>query len=261
MYNITKKLSAFLLIAALAGCGGGGDAFKGTGTSPGTGTSTSTVQMSLTIGVTTLSAGGKASVTAKLTDAATGAPYTTETEVTFTSVCAGTQAATLISPVKSANGVAISDYVAKGCEGADTITATATINSKALTATGVINVQPAVLGSIQFVSATPSSIALKGTGGAGLSETSTIVFKVLNSVGGVVPNKDVTFSLDTDVGGLSLSPLAAKTDANGQAQTVVQAGTIPTPVRARDGDYRRHFPCHQYAVGSTGDHHRHTGSG
>ncbi|MDX1251313.1 MAG: hypothetical protein IDH49_03495 [Gammaproteobacteria bacterium] len=235
MYNIVKRLSAFLLIAALAGCGGGDDAFKGagtdTGTGTGTGTGTPTVQMSLTIGVTTLSAGGSASVTAKLTDAATGAPYATETEVTFTSVCAGTQAATLISPVKSANGVAISTYVAKGCEGTDTITATATINSNVLTATGVINVQPAVLGSIQFVSATPSSIALKGTGGAGLSETSTIVFKVLNSVGGVVPNKDVTFSLDTDVGGLSLSPLAAKTDANGQAQTVVQAGTIPTPVR------------------------------
>ncbi|MFZ5594444.1 MAG: hypothetical protein ACOY4D_09355 [Pseudomonadota bacterium] len=238
MYNIMKRLSAFLLVAALAGCGGGDDAFKGagttspgTGTGTGTGTSTSTVQMSLTIGVTTLSAGGKASVTAKLTDASTGAPYTTETEVTFTSGCAGTQAATLISPVKSVNGVAISDYVAKGCEGTDTITATATINSNVLTATGVINVQPAVLGSIQFVSATPSSIALKGTGGAGLSETSTIVFKVLNSVGGVVPNKDVTFSLDTDVGGLNLSPLAAKTDANGQAQTVVQAGTIPTPVR------------------------------
>lgn len=235
MYNFAKKLSAFLLMAALAGCGGGDDAFKkattpaGTGT--GTGTDTPTVQMSLTVGVPTLSAGGSTSVTAKLTETTTSSPYTPETEITFSSACVGSQAATMNSPVKSANGVAVSTYVAKGCEGNDTITATATVPNGTITASSTINVLPAVLGSIQFVSATPSSIALKGTGGAGLSETSTIVFKVLNSVGGVVPNRDVTFSLDTDVGGLSLSPLAAKTDANGQAQTVVQAGTIPTPVR------------------------------
>lgn len=188
--------------------------------------------MSLAVGVTTLSAGGSTGITAKLSDANTGAPYTTEIDVTFTSVCAGTQGATLISPVKSANGTAISTYVAKGgCESSDTITATATAPNGTITASATINVLPAVLGSIQFVSAIPSSIALKGTGGAGLSETSIIAFKVLNSVGGVVPNKDVIFSLDTDVGGLSLSPLTAKTDANGQAQTIVQAGTIPTPVR------------------------------
>lgn len=58
-----------------------------------------------------------------------------------------------------------------------------------------------------------------------------MVFKVLNSVGGIVPKTDVNFDLDTTVGGLSISPLSAQTDANGFAQTVVKASTIPTPVR------------------------------
>ena len=236
MNKMVAKLITFLMVMLLAGCGGGDDAFKAPGTTTGgaagAGTGTATdVQMALTVGVGTLSAGGSASVTAVLTDVASATPYTTGTDVTFTSVCTTAQSASLTSPITTSGGSAISTYVAKGCEGVDTITATATAGSGTVIATATITVLPAVLGSIQFVSATPQSIALKGTGGAGLSENSTVVFKVLNSVGGVVPDRDVTFVLDTTVGGLSISPATARTDANGQAQTVVQSGTIPTPVR------------------------------
>lgn len=232
MNKMVAKLTTLMMVMLLAGCGGGGDAFTGAvgGTGTGTGTATN-VRMALTVGVGTLSAGGSASVTAVLTDAVSGTPYTTATDITFTSACATAQSASLTSPITTSGGSAASTYVAKGCEGLDTITATATVDSGTVIATATITVLPAVLGSIQFVSATPQKIALKGTGGAGLSETSTVVFKVLNSVGGVVPNRDVTFVLDTTVGGLSISPATARTDANGQAQTVVQSGTIPTPVR------------------------------
>lgn len=233
MNKMVAKLTVLVMVLLLGGCGGGDDAFETPGTTPpggGAGTATD-VQMTLTVGVGTLSAGGSTSVTAVLTDLTSGTPYTTETDVTFTSACASVQIASVTSPITTSGGSAVSTYVAKGCEGVDTITATATVDSGTVIATTTITVLPAVLGSIQFVSATPPSITLKGTGGAGLSETSTVIFKVFNSVGGIVPNRDVTFVLTTSVGGLSLSPATARTDANGQAQTVVQSGTVSTPVR------------------------------
>ncbi len=232
MNKMVAKLTILVMVLLLAGCGGGDDAFKGpgTGTGPTPGTATD-VRMTLTVGVGTLSAGGSASVTAVLTNVASGTPYTTDTDVTFTSVCSTAQSASLTSPIATSGGSAISAYVAKGCEGVDTITATATVGSGTVIATATITVLPAVLGSIQFVSATPQNITLKGTGGAGLSETSTVIFKVFNSVGGVVPNRDVSFVLTTTLGGLALSPVTGRTDANGQVQTVVQSGNASTPVR------------------------------
>jgi hypothetical protein len=232
MNKMVAKLTVLVMVLLLAGCGGGDNAFETPGTTPPGGAGTATdVQMTLTVGVGTLSAGGSTSVTAVLTDLTSGTPYTTETDVTFTSACASVQIASVTSPITTSGGSAVSTYVAKGCEGVDTITATATVDSGTVIAIATITVLPAVLGSIQFVSATPPSITLKGTGGAGLSETSTVIFKVFNSVGGIVPNRDVTFALTTSVGGLTLSPATARTDANGQAQTVVQSGTVSTPVR------------------------------
>lgn len=242
MNSFIKNTIVLLIMAVMAGCGGG-DAFtQSSSSSASSGGSTSTtVRIGsgtgsgftggvLALGVSTLSAGGSTSVTANLVDE-NGSPYSTSTDVTFTSTCVSQNSATLTSPVTTTTGTAVSTYVAIGCSGTDTITATATAGGGTISASVNITVLAATLGSIQFVSATPTNIALKGTGGAGLSETSTVVFKVLNSVGGVAPNQDVTFALDTSVGGLSISPATAKTDASGLVQTVVQAGTIPTPVR------------------------------
>ena len=241
MNSMINKLIIIITMAIIAGCGGSG-AFTQASSGSTSGTSSSTtVRIGngagagftagvLALGVSSLSAGGSTSVTANLVDE-NGNPYSTSTDVAFTSTCVSQNSATLTSPVTSTTGTAVSTYVSVGCSGTDTITATATVDGGAISASVVLTVLPATLGSIQFVSATPSNIALKGTGGAGLSETSTVIFKVLNSVGGVSPNQDVTFALDTTVGGLSISPSTAKTDASGLVQTVVQAGTIPTPVR------------------------------
>ncbi len=241
-----KNTVVLLIMALVAGCGGS-DAFIAASTSGNTtggttgGSTSTTVRIGngsgagfvagvLALGVSSLSAGGSTSVTANLVDE-NGSPYTTSTAVTFTSTCVSQNSATLTSPVTTTTGTAVSTYVAIGCSGADTITATASAGGGTISASVTITVAAATLGSIQFVSATPTKIALKGTGGAGLSETSTVIFKVLNSVGGAVPKQNVTFDLDTNVGGLSISPSTAQTDASGLVQTVVQAGTIPTPVR------------------------------
>ena len=113
----------------------------------------------------------------------------------------------------------------------DVVTATATVSGTVLTATGTITVAAASVGSIQFISATPELIGLQGTGGLGISETSRVIFRVVDSTGGPVSRSDVDFALSTTVGGISLSPVTATSDANGEAQTVVTSGTVATSVR------------------------------
>ncbi|MDX1347256.1 MAG: Ig-like domain-containing protein [Thiomicrorhabdus chilensis] len=86
-------------------------------------------------------------------------------------------------------------------------------------------------GSIQFISADPEFMSLKGTGGVGYGETSQVVFKVVDIFGSPIEGATVNFTLSTTVGGLSLSPSSATSNASGLVSTTVQAGTISTPVR------------------------------
>ena len=90
---------------------------------------------------------------------------------------------------------------------------------------------PLVPSSISFVSALPASIGLKGMGGVGVQETSTITFKVLDLSGKPLANQLVDFSLNTTVGGLTLIASSGTTAANGTVTTIVQSGIIATSVR------------------------------
>ncbi len=246
MHKALKGIAIVVGMLALAACGSQ-DTLSGStsGTSGGSSTGGSTTSTTVLIGsgsgssfqggvlkidVTSLSAGGSTTVTANLVTG-TGAPYTSSTDVTFVSQCVADGLATITSPVTTTTGTAKATYVAKGCSGSDTITASATVPSGTITATGTLTVQPAAVGSIAFVSADPTTIALKGTGGAGTSETSTVIFVVRDTSGGVVPGKTINFTLNTSVGGITLSPSSGTTDANGQVQTIVRAGTVHTTVR------------------------------
>jgi hypothetical protein len=111
------------------------------------------------------------------------------------------------------------------------ITASATVSGASLSATGTVTVAGAAVGSIQFISATPEKIGLQGTGGVGLPETSTVVFRVVDATGGPVAGADVAFALDTSVGGITFTPATATSGANGNVQTVVKSGTVATTVR------------------------------
>ncbi len=242
--------------ALLAGCSGSGNlaaatTSTGSSTSTGTGTGTGTTTLSLgsgsgssfqagaiAISTTSLSAGGSTSLQVSIVDQ-TGALYTTSTAITFSSPCQSqglaTISATGVTPasptVTTTTGTASATYVATGCSGSDVITATATANSQTLTATGTVTVQQAAIGSISFISSTPSNITLKGVGSAGGSATSTVVFKVLDTSGGPRAGASVTFSLNTSVGGITMSPASAVSDATGQVQTIVSGGTVATTVR------------------------------
>lgn len=259
MGKFASMAAVGLCALALGACGGGNKLDGGATTAGGstggstggtTGGTTSTFSMGNgsgasfqpgVIGITntSLSAGGTTSLSVTIVDQ-TGTLYTgTSVTVTFNSPCIAQGLATVAasgsttagsSPqtVQTSTGSVSATYTAKGCSGSDVITATATVSSANLTATGTVTVAAAAVGSIQFESATPSTIGLKGTG---LGETSTVIFKVVDATGGARPGVNVTFSLDSTVGGLTLSPASATSAADGTVQTVVSSGTAHTSVR------------------------------
>lgn len=245
-----RRLSIIAWVSAaaiLAACGGGSQTISGAGSSTGTGTGTKTTLSmgsgtgasfqsgALAISTKTLSAGGSTSLQVELVDQ-TGALYTTATAITFSSPCQAQGlakiAATGVSPasptVTTSTGSASATYSATGCSGSDVITATASANSQTLSATGTVTVAQAAIGSISFISATPSTITLKGVGN---SPTSTVIFRVLDTSGGPRTGATVTMALNSTVGGITLAPTSAVTDANGNVQTVVSGGTVATTVR------------------------------
>ena len=236
--------SSFAKLGSSSGASSGGASSSGSSSgatttfSMGNGSGSSFVHGVIGLSSTSLSAGGTASLSVTIVDQ-TGTLYTAApVTVTFNSPCiakglaviaasapstAGSAADTIIT----ASGNATATYTAKGCSPSDVITATALVNATGLLATGTVTVASATVGSIQFVSATPSTIGLKGTG---LNETSTVVFKVVDSTGGPRPGVAVSFALSTTVGGISLSPTPATSGADGTVQTVVSSGTAHTSV-------------------------------
>lgn len=240
-----KGLGAVTFALALAACGSGlssgsagsagGTPSQPTGSQTGTslvelgnGVGTGFTQGTLALQATNLSAGGSTTVTATLVDANNGnALYTSSVTVTFTSNCVASGTATITQSVITTSGTAIASYSAQGCSGSDTITASAPVGSSTLKATAQLTVQPPTLGTIVFISATPSAISLQGVGGV---STSKVIFQVNDVNGNPVPNETVNFTLSTTAGGVSISPATAITGSNGQAATFVLAGTVHTSV-------------------------------
>lgn len=183
----------------------------------------------LTIGPSPLSAGGTASVSVTVLDGSS--PFAPAQAVTFTSPCAAVGKAVISSPVSTVAGVASTSYIDKGCGAPDVITASTTLAGATISQAGTVNVQSALAGQLAFVSALPQNISLKGTGGAGRQESSTVIFKVLDKNGNPVSGQRVDFALTTTVGGLTTNPLFATTAGDGTVTTVVASGTVNTPVR------------------------------
>ncbi len=90
-------------------------------------------------------------------------------------------------------------------------------------------------GAINFVSASPSKIVLRKTGGEGLSEFSEITFRLMGSDNLPMEGKTVSFTLSktTNIGGLAIDPLVAITNAEGLVKTILQAGSVPTVISVK----------------------------
>lgn len=109
------------------------------------------------------------------------------------------------------------------------------VSKSILIASNIINPPPVIVNplvnSIAFVSASPTNISLKGTGGFGRTETSIVSFIVRDVTGQPLPAQTVDFTLDTSVGGITIVPPYATSDSAGVVKTIVNSGVVSTPVR------------------------------
>ncbi len=158
-------------------------------------------------------------------------PVSTAESVSFSSSCLSSGLATLdpISPIISVNGQVLTTYSAKGCVGTDQISA-ATVGASAQ-AFGSVTIASAAATGLVFVSAEPTVIAVRGTGGASQrTESSQVTFKVVAASGLPLQGVRVNFSLTTTQGGLSVSPSSAVSSSNGTVRATVTAGDEPAVV-------------------------------
>ncbi len=249
-----KRLQAWLIIFAAAfitACGGGDNTMLNTTSEAGGGGDDSdpVVEMGsgnpqafsagvIEVAVPSLAAGGSSSLTVTfVTVADPAALFTGLVEVTFSSPCIASGLATITganvvgNTAQTDTGIATVTYGATGCSGDDVITASATVDGIQRSAVGAVTVAASTVGSIEFESVSPAQIGLRGTGGIGIAETSTVVFRVVDLTGGPSIGRNVSFSLNTTVGDITLSPTTAISGADGRVQTVVQSGTIATSIR------------------------------
>ncbi len=185
----------------------------------------------ITLGSKNLNQGGNTSVVVNATSSGVAAAGV---NVSFSADC-GTipnlvttdgngLASTTYSAVKSGGG---------SCSGVVTLSASAVgtpIQKASLT------VAAPVANAINFVSATPGQIFVKGSGA---TENSLVKFLVLDSTGTPMPNVDVNMSLTINPGGVGLGasgstvPTVVTTDVSGVATINVFSGTIPGPVEVK----------------------------
>jgi hypothetical protein len=155
--------------------------------------------------------------------------------------------ATTVGSISPSNGQALTDsdgnanfrLIGDGTTGAGLLTATFTdsdgniyedVTSVSMEAKDLPENKLRLL----FVSAAPTTIAIKGSGGgAGTQETAIVSYQVLDSEGAGVAGASVQFTLTTDLGGVALETATDTTDAQGIVRAVVESGTLPTPVRVK----------------------------
>lgn len=220
------------IVGALSGCGGGSNVVS----------DDTTGILSIESIVTPAQSGGSGSVSVKLI-APKGGPgsgavaisSTDSTLVTFSpasqSVNSGGKATFYFTTTEVQKDTVASFTVSIGTLSiSKPITLTGVGSSTGTAVTPPVVIGPAV-NSIAFVSASPTSITLKGTGGAGRTETSVVSFIVRDVTGQPISGQAVDFTLDTSVGGITLIPASAMSDASGIVKTIVNAGVVSTPVR------------------------------
>jgi hypothetical protein len=195
------------------------------------------------IGTGALSAYGQTTLIVNLSAAAQGSPVT----VNLPSECVSQGKATL-TPSSATTTTGSTSFVFRdegcGANGSDRLTASVAGSAVAPTPLTLTLTQPTVA-SISFISASPETIFLRGSG---FVENSTVTFRVLDAAGNGVRGQTVnlrptTFAGDLRVddaaeiqfapGAIYANGIPKETDANGNVVVRVNSGTVPTPVRIR----------------------------
>ncbi|MDY6840958.1 MAG: hypothetical protein SV429_05530, partial [Pseudomonadota bacterium] len=248
--NILARASALSLVFMLAACGGdenssplaGTDGTSGSGGATdgetgggaeqtaslelGTGSDSSFQSGQMNVSATSLSAGGSTRLEFNVVNAAEGNSIynAAETSVSITSLC---QSAVFDTPITTTSGSFTTTYEA-GCAGADTITARLPNGASAI---ANITVAAPEVGELEFISATPDSIALSGNSNSTRPSVSEVAFRLTDKSGNpITSGEEITFALSTTVGGISLSQSATQVDEQGRATTRVNAGTVASVV-------------------------------
>jgi hypothetical protein len=172
---------------------------------------------------TMISLGGTTGITAQVLDDE-GNAVADGTAVLFTTSLAGTG----VTPsVTTTDGTATAIFSAGTKAGVATVTAIAGTESASIS----ITIQAGNPGSLDFVSADPTVIGVRGSA---LPQKSTITFRVLDLNGNLVAdNTLVSFTLISGLGGGEfIAPTTGGTVA-GLAATVLTSGTVSGPVRVQ----------------------------
>lgn len=188
-------------------------------------------QAKLSLTNNTISAGGTVGISIDLADS-DNERIDSPAEIIFTSSCVANNHATIDSSIFSIKGNAQATFEDINCAGTsgidDVLIASVTLNGLTSTASATLHISGEDLGSIEFISAQPATVVLQGSGG---QETSTLSFMVKSALGNPLAQQEVTFSLNTNVGGINLSKTSGLTNSQGLITTQVNAGTVPTAVR------------------------------
>lgn len=190
-----------------------------------------------------LAAGATTVITVEILDSA-GQRVLTPLDVEFTSGCVQTDLSVMDEKATSISGIATATYRTKGCNAAqgDTVIATVITGGTPKVVSVNIPVSVAQVSSIEFIAASESVIALKGTGGVERKEISELTFKLVDEIGNNAGQKRLDFRLSATNGGISLSEIndaggyshaSVVTDSGGLARVQVNAGFVPQAVRVQ----------------------------
>ncbi len=215
----------------------------GLGSGVGTAYSNGEIQTSLSVNET-LSANGTTSVTVDIVDLSdANAHYLGVQQVFFRSTCSQLGLAEFSPEEMEASATATSTYKDKGCgkEAGATDNVVVYIGEASddssidviATARGSIDVEAAIIGAVQFITVTDSTIALDGFGTETSPALSEIEFQVIDESGNPMPDRTVRFVLDHELGGASLSLTTAITDQDGRVKTMLNSGNVSGVVRIK----------------------------
>ncbi len=196
----------------------------------GTGTEATFELGKLELSLAALSAGGTTKISANIVDKDNGNKkiVSQNYKVVFTSTCSETQPAKaeFNNPeINTASGSVSVIYTAKGCSGEDTISANLFADAELKhTAIGKVNVELAELGSISFVEAASPALSISTIANMVLPQATTVTFKVVDKSNYPISDKEVTFSLSKNTGGVELAKTSGLTNNEGLVSAIVQSG-------------------------------------
>lgn len=195
-------------------------------------TATTVTIASVTSDITALGAYAQTSINVTLAGTSSATPV----KVTIASQCVTSGRATLVpADVTTTTGSASFTYRDNGCgayQKEDNLQI-AVVGTTQLAALKFTLSSPAVA-SISFISSSPQSIYLRGSG---YVENSDVKFQVKDASGQGVPEQLVVLEPTTLAGGLLIeggsAPVTKKTDSKGEVTVRINSGTVPTPVRVK----------------------------